>query len=95
MIELFKKGQIVPKRLNIVSCRRKQRQHIVFGVDCVYDHHLKIINVIDCDGPLIDVSAHAERVKTGNGTFKKMKACEYSFSACRLPKSESGHTINA
>lgn len=84
-MEFFKKGQLVPKRLSIAICHKKQRQHIVFGVDCVYDHQLKIIHVVDSNGPVVNASANITRVKTGNGTFKKMKAPSFSISACRIP----------
>ena len=84
-MEFFKKGQLVPKRLGVAICHKKQRHHIVFGVDCVYDYQLKIFHVVDSDGSLVNVSANISRVKTGNGTFKKVKNPSFSISACRIP----------
>ncbi|AWX01076.1 hypothetical protein DPF84_04630 [Enterobacter hormaechei] len=71
-MELFKKGQLVPKRLGMVTCHKKQRQHIKFGTDVAYDHSTKTAHVFSRDGYIMVIHSNSRGVKTNNGTFKKM-----------------------
>lgn len=67
MIQTFKKGQIVPRRLRLAMCIDKKSQHsLVFGCDVV----VKGRNIYGkSDGPLIRYKQKGRRMN--NGTFRK------------------------
>ena len=67
MAEMFKKGQIVPKRLGHVTFEdEKTRHRLVFGADTMVEGHL--FTAVG-DGPCFYFKAIERRMN--NGTFKK------------------------
>lgn len=82
--EYFKKGQLVPKRLNVALCHKKQRQHILFGADCIYDYSLKKIFIVDSNGPAIKVLHFVDRIKTNNGTYKRVTTPCYNITCSSI-----------
>lgn len=68
MIEFFKKGQLVPRRLRmVIASDRKAQSCAVFGCDVIVEGR-KITAL--SDGPVIYVRRMVRRMN--NGTFKKV-----------------------
>lgn len=67
MSELFKKGQLVPKRIGHIKCHKKVRHQIVFGADVSVSGNL--FHVLPNTGPYLFQLGLLKR-KRNNGTFQ-------------------------
>lgn len=70
-MEHFKRGQLIPKRLGIVTCHKKQRQHVKFGCSCLWDADNRVMHSSDKDGCVFVVDWRASGIKVSNGTIKR------------------------
>ena len=62
---------MIPKRLGIVTCHKKQRQHVKFGCSCLWDAENRVMHSSDKDGCVFVVDWRASGIKVNNGTVKR------------------------
>lgn len=67
MNELFKKGQLVPKRIGHIKCHKRVRHQIVFGADVSVSGN--VFHVLPNTGPYLFQLRSLKR-KRNNGTFQ-------------------------
>lgn len=79
-MEHFKRGQMIPKRLGIVTCHKKQRQHVKFGCSCLWDAKSRVMHSTDKDGCVFVVDWKASGIKVSNGTIKRKGIQLISFT---------------
>lgn len=71
-MEHFKRGQMIPKRLGIVTCHKKQRQHVKFGCSCLWDAKNRVIHSTDKDGYAFVIDYRkVSGIMMNNGTIKR------------------------
>lgn len=69
MIQKFKKGQMVPKRLKMAIAHRRAQHRITFGCDVIV-HGRKVSPVTPGDGPIFLIPYQVGR-RRNNGTWQK------------------------
>lgn len=69
MSELFKKGQLVPKRIGHIKCHKKVRHQIVFGADVRVSGN--VFTLLENTGKCIFDCKEFKR-KRNNGTYQKL-----------------------
>lgn len=69
MAELFRKGQMIPKRLKMALTHRRAQHCITFGCDVLVEG--RFIRAVDpSSGPIMNIPAFISRKRT-NGTRQK------------------------
>lgn len=69
MAELFRKGQMIPKRLKMAFTHRRAQHCITFGCDVLVEG--RVIRAVDpSSGPIMNIPAFISR-KRKNGTRQK------------------------
>lgn len=79
-MEHFKRGQMITKRLGIVTCHKKQRQHVKFGCSCLWDAESRVMHSQDKGGSVFVVDWRASGIKVNNGTIKRKGVQLISFA---------------
>lgn len=77
MSEIFRKGQMVPKRLSMVLTHRRAQHLLTFGCDVVVDGR-EVRTVMQGDGPMIVLPRRVCRTRT-NGTKQQYNVLFLSF----------------
>lgn len=89
MSELFKKGQIVPRRIGHIKCHKKVRHMITFGADVRVSGN--VFTVLQGTGQYLFKCGLLGR-KRNNGTFQKT-GLDIENVQCVFEGSESGFAL--
>ncbi|QIW86685.1 hypothetical protein KMC53_gp58 [Klebsiella phage LASTA] len=84
MVEHFKKGQMVPKRLGVVFTHKKNQSNVTFGCDVEVDGRM-VRATSPTERGVICINGYKGR-RRGNGTFQRVN---YAFVGFQIDPNNS------